>query len=236
MSVDQQKQEVREKIWTLLEHEHAVPTGAPRRIPAFIGAALAADRLAGLPQWMAAHVIVTVPDTAQLPVRAHALDASKLVYMAVPRLAAAKPFYVLDPAVLTIPPTEAAKKEVAAEIASTVEVDDMPPVDMVVLGSVAVSRSGVRLGKGAGYSDIEIAILQEYGLIKPETLIVTTVHPLQVVDGELPQDSHDFGVDLIVTPDEVIECTAPQRPDGLIWESLPAHKIAEIPALKARQP
>jgi NAD(P)-dependent dehydrogenase (short-subunit alcohol dehydrogenase family) len=36
----------------------------------------------------------------------------------------------------------------------------MRPVNLVVCGSVAVNRRGVRLGKGAGYSDIEVALLQ----------------------------------------------------------------------------
>jgi 5-formyltetrahydrofolate cyclo-ligase len=46
-------------------------------------------------------------------------------------------------------------------------VADMRPVDIVVCGSVAVNRQGARLGKGAGYSDIEVALLQEAGLIGP---------------------------------------------------------------------
>lgn len=54
---------------------------------------------------------------------------------------------------------------------------------MVVCGSVAVNRRGTRLGKGAGYSDIEVALLQEAGLIGPSTVIMTTVHPPQVVGG-----------------------------------------------------
>lgn len=49
-----------------------------------------------------------------------------------------------------------------------------------------------------------------------ETTIVTTVHGLQVVRGELPESEHDFSVDLIVTPDEVIGCGPPRRPRGPI--------------------
>ena len=51
---------------------------------------------------------------------------------------------------------------------------------------MAVNRDGVRLGKGAGYSDLEVALLQEAGLIDRDTTIVTTVHALQVVDIALP--------------------------------------------------
>lgn len=133
-----------------------------------------------------------------------------------------------------MPPGEAASSHVAATIAPTVDVEEMQPVDLVICGSVAVNRAGVRLGKGAGYSDIEIALLQEASLIGPATTIVTTVHALQVVDWELPESEHDFSVDLIVTPDEVIPCHPPRRPDGLIWGDLSAEKIAAIPVLAAR--
>ena len=97
-----------------------------------------------------------------------------------------------------------------------------------------MNRRGVRLGKGAGYSDIEVALLQEAGLISSQTVIVTTVHGRQVIDDELPESEHDFSVDLIVTPDEVISCGPPRRPHGLYWERLSAEKIAAIPVLAAR--
>jgi 5-formyltetrahydrofolate cyclo-ligase len=110
----------------------------------------------------------------------------------------------------------------------------MRRVDLVVCGSVAVNRRGTRLGKGAGYSDIAVALLQEAGRIGPSTVIVTTVHPLQVIDDAMPETEHDFSVDLIVTPDEVIECEPPRRPTGLYWNNLTAAKIAAIPVLAAR--
>jgi 5-formyltetrahydrofolate cyclo-ligase len=97
-----------------------------------------------------------------------------------------------------------------------------------------VNRSGVRLGKGAGYSDIEVALLCEAGLVSPSTVIVTTVHPLQVVENELPETDHDFRVDVIVTPDEVITCGPPRRPRGLVWADLDPEKLATIPLLATR--
>lgn len=232
--IDQAKQAVRERVWTVLEEAHAVAPGVHGRIPAFNGADEAAARLAELPVWDRARVIKAVPDKAQLPVRARALEAGKLVYMAVPMLADVLPFYLLDPKTLTVSPAEAAAKEGAARVARKVATAEMQPVDLVVCGSVAVNREGVRLGKGAGYSDIEVALLQEAGLIGPETTIVTTVHSLQVVDEELPETEHDFSVDLIVTPDDVIQCGPSRRPVGLIWEHLSPEKIAAIPVLGER--
>ncbi|MBX7266631.1 5-formyltetrahydrofolate cyclo-ligase [Micromonospora sp. Llam7] len=233
MDTDQAKQTIRERVWALLEQERAVSLGVHGRIPAFFGAEAAADRLAELPVWRSARVVKAVPDKAQLPVRARALTEGKLVYMAVPKLAEALPFYLLDPVTLTVPPSEAASSKVAATVARKIGVDEMRPVDLIVCGSVAVNRHGVRLGKGAGYSDIEVALLQEAGLIGPSTTIVTTVHSLQVVDDELPETKHDFSVDLIVTPDEVVQCGPSRRPQRLYWDSLSQEKIEAIPVLAA---
>jgi 5-formyltetrahydrofolate cyclo-ligase len=230
-NVDQQKQAVRERIWDLLEREQAVPTGVHGRIPNFVGADRAADRLADLPQWQSARVVKAVPDAAQAPVRALALEQGKALYMAVPKLAELKPFYYLDPHALTVPAAEAADKNTAAQIARQVDVSEMQPVDLIICGSVAVNRHGVRLGKGAGYSDIEVALLQEAGLIGPATTIVTTVHNLQVVDEALPETDHDFSVDVIVTPNEFIHCGPPRRPQGLDWTALRDEQIRTIPVL-----
>ena len=93
--------------------------------------------------------------------------------MAVPMLASEKPFNLLDPEILLVPPREAATKETAARVAPLVALSEMRPVDLVVAGSVAVNHQGVRLGKGAGHSDIEVALLTEGGLLRPETVIVT---------------------------------------------------------------
>lgn len=235
MNVDQTKQAVRERVWALLESGGAAPAGVHGRIPAFFGADQAAEQLAELAEWQVAKVVKVVPDTAQKPVRAQALREHKRVYMAVPKLAEPKPFILLDPAVLTVSPDEAAGKNAAVKLGRKVDVDEMEPVDLIVCGSVVVNRRGVRLGKGAGYSDIEVALLQEAGLIGPSTTIVTTVHDLQVVDDDLPETEHDFSVDVIVTPTAVIRCPEPRRPRGLFWDDLPAEKIAAIPALAVRR-
>lgn len=67
-----------------------------------------------------------------------------------------------------------------------------------------------------------------------ETVIVAPVHQLQVIDEEIPETAHDLSVDLIVTPDEVIQCPNRRRPRGLIWNDLTAEKIEAIPVLAAQ--
>lgn len=230
---DRAKQAIRERVWATLDQARAAfqPT-TTGRIPDFRGKEQAASHLAGLPEWEAATVVKANPDKAQHPVRVAALTQGKLLYMAVPRLATPKPFYRLDPGLLSVPAAKAATSDGASHHAGTVPVADIPRVDLVVCGTVAVSPSGARVGKGGGFSDIEVALLTEAGLIRPDTLIVTTVHDLQVLDEELPETVHDFSVDVIVTPTQVIACGPPRRPSGLYWDHLDPGKISAIPALQ----
>lgn len=235
--VDGRKDTIRRQVWDLLDQQGVVAGdgSAHGRIPNFIGADRAADQLAALPVWEGASVIKAVPDKAQLPARARALREGKVVYMAAPKLAPPQPFYLLDPAQLAVPAEDAASSRVAPSVARNVGLTELRPVDLIVCGSVAVNRRGVRLGKGAGYSDIEVALLAQAGLIGPATTIVTTVHPLQVVEDDIPETSHDFSVDVIVTTDEVITCAPPRRPSGLDWADLSAEQVAAMPVLQSLQ-
>jgi 5-formyltetrahydrofolate cyclo-ligase len=123
--VDNAKQAARRQVWDLLERDGAAPPGVHGHIPAFVGADQAAARLAELPAWRAASVVKSNPDRAQLPVRVRALQSGKLLYMAVPKLASAKPFYLLDPATLTAPLETAATSTGAPNAAELVGLDDM---------------------------------------------------------------------------------------------------------------
>ena len=230
-NIDQAKEAVRDRVWRLLEREGAVPKGSYGKIPGFHGAEATAQCLAELDLWKHARTIKANPDWAQLPVRIQALKDGKLLYMAVPKMASLQPFFLLDPATLDLPPEQAAEKKGAAQVARRVGVEDLRPIDIVICGSVAVNRSGARIGKGAGYSDLEVALLVEAGLVTDQTIIVAPVHQLQVVDEEIPETEHDFSVDLIVTPDEVIECPNRRWPPGLVWNDLTAEKIEAIPVL-----
>nr|WP_218908895.1 5-formyltetrahydrofolate cyclo-ligase [Nocardiopsis sinuspersici] len=217
----------------MLEREGAVPEGSYGKIPGFRGTEVTAEHLAELEVWKRAGTVKANPDWAQLPIRIRALQDDKLLYMAVPRMASLQPFYLLDPASLSLPPEEAAEKQGAEQSARRIGVDEMRPIDVVICGSVAVNRTGARIGKGAGYSDLEVALLIEAGLVTEETTIVAPVHQLQVIDQEIPETEHDFSVDLIATPDEVIPCEGRRRPSGVVWEDLTAEKVEAIPVLAA---
>jgi 5-formyltetrahydrofolate cyclo-ligase len=215
--------------------------GARGRIPNFTGAEAAARRLCGTPEWERAGVLKANPDLPQLPVRAAALSQGKLVYVAVPRLAADLPFLGLDPDRLTASPRKAASISGAASQGVPTGFDAMAPIDLIVCGSVAVNRKGVRIGKGGGYSDLEFALAREAGVIGDWTTVATTVHGLQVLDEDLPETPHDFRVDLVVTPEEIIRRVRKQGergllgPPGILWADLDKTKIAAIPELRRRE-
>jgi len=213
--------------------------GAAGRIPNFSGAEAAAERLRTTDAWRAAGTLKANPDSAQLPVRQRALEDGKTVYMAVPRLAEPEPFFALDPGHLSEPPRKAASISGAARSARRVELAELSPVDLVVMGCVAVSEDGARLGKGGGFADLEFALAAAAGLIGPHTVSVTTVHEIQVrAAGEIPVTDHDVLVDLIVTPGRVIDCRprhGPRPLPAIRWEDLTEEKIAAIPLLAARR-
>ena len=234
--VEAEKQRLRERVWTeLTESGEALFPGARGRIPNFRGAAAAADRLAQTPEWKRARVIKCNPDAPQRPVRLRALREGKVVYMAVPRLREKKCFRKLDPARLRETElAEAATIAGATRFGRAVHPRELEHVDLVVAGSVAVNRAGARLGKGGGYSDLEFAIGRELGAIDAKTRTATTVHPLQVVDSELPVTDHDFSLDLIATPDELIR-TPPGRkrsPPGILRAHLTPEIRRDVPIVK----
>ena len=227
---------LREEVWDRLSDAGAARfPGAHGRIPNFTGAEDAAEALRGTEVWLRARTVKANPDSPQWPVRQRALEDGKTVYMAVPKLADAHPFFLLDPDHLADTPRRASSIKGASRNGQTVDVDDLDPVDLVVAGCVAVSPSGARLGKGGGFSDLELAVAAAAGLVTPDTRIVTTVHETQVVDdGRIPTTDHDLWLDLIVTPERVIEV---ERPDGrelptLHWDELTDAKIAAIPLLR----
>jgi 5-formyltetrahydrofolate cyclo-ligase len=231
------KDKLRAEVWSSLK-EHRVSRRDPfGHIPNFIGAEKAAERLAELPIWQQAKVVKCNPDSPQKPVRLRALQDGKRLYMAVPRLTSARCFVELTAENLH-------QRHVSLEEASTmrnalihgqlVSFEEMEPIDLVIVGCVAASPDGGRTGKGAGYADLELAMLRQFGLIQPNTPIATTVHPLQLIESnQLPMQTHDWALDWIVTPENVIETkTSYPRPVGLEWDAICPEQYKKIPILK----
>jgi len=229
----QDKEALRHQAWESLERQGVARfPGSWGRIPNFEGASQAAQRLARTEVWRAARVLKCNPDAPQLPLRRLALRQGKVVYMAVPRLCQLSCFIELDPERLGANGLRAASIAGAFKYGRLVRPQEVRPIDLIVCGSVVVSRAGGRIGKGGGYSDLEYALAAAWGKITPSTPIATTVHPLQIIPAGIPMRVHDIPVDYIATSEAVIYCPNNfPRPDGIYWELLPIEKIEAIPLL-----
>lgn len=231
------KDQLRGEVWSLLK-EQGVAIGDPiGHIPNFVGAEKAADQLRTLPIWQQAKAIKCNPDSPQLPVRLRALQDGKRLYMAVPRLTNTRCFVELTAEDLQqrhIPLEDAAIAKKALSSGRLVSFEEMQPIDLVMVGCVAVTRNGGRTGKGAGFADLELAMLKEFGLVQLDTPIVTTVHPLQIVeDSRLPMQAHDWALNWVVTAEEVLETkTTYPRPTGLDWDAIRPEQYKKIPILQ----
>lgn len=229
------KQALRQRIWRTLTARGVTRfPGAPGRIPNFVGAEITARQIAALRVWQEAKTIKCNPDSPQRPVRHAALKAGKLIYMAVLRLRNEKPFFELNPTVLRKAGIwRASSIRGAFSVGKPVTLQEMSPIDLIVAGSVAVSRDGAHLGKGGGYSDLEYALSREAGLMDDDTPVVTTVHALQVVpEGGIEMTDHDIAVNCFTTPDEIVWTDCQFRlPLGILWAKA-GDKLDEIPALQ----
>lgn len=231
------KDEIREKVWLRLQEQKVARfPGAEGRIPNFIGAEACARLISQIQFWKKAKVLKANPDSPQRAIRQKALEEGKIIYMAVPRLHSDKPFIELDPKRLKCSAYVASSIKGAAKFGRPVNLDQVRKIDLIICGSVAVNRKGDRVGKGGGYSDLEFALLTEEKKVGRHTPIVTSVHPLQIVDEAIPTTEHDIPLSAIVTPDELIEIKSPlPRPKGIYWNMLPPEKIAAIPVLENRK-
>ncbi|XP_008048505.1 methenyltetrahydrofolate synthase domain-containing protein isoform X2 [Carlito syrichta] len=231
------KQDIRERIWDYMESENLAdfPRPVHHRIPNFKGASRAAEHFPRLQAFKIARTIKVNPDAPQKHVRFFVLESKKTLLVPTPRLRTGL-FNKITP-----PP--GATKDILRKCATSqgvrsysvpVGLDSRVLVDLVVVGSVAVSEKGWRIGKGEGYADLEYAMMMSMGAIGKGTPVVTVVHDCQVVDiPEALLEDHDITVDYILTPTRVIatDCQRP-KPLGIMWSKISCDMMAKIPILR----
>lgn len=229
-----EKKKIREMVWNMLEEKGVArfPKPVHGRIPNFQGAEEAGKRIIMLEVYKRAKVVKVSPDSPQYYIRLRCLIDGKKLIMPTPRLKDG--FLLLDP--LRIPRRffeKAAAIRGAFEFGVKINPENLPEVDFIILGSVAVGRDGSRIGKGEGYGEIEYAILREYGRVREDVPIATNIHDLQLFDS-LPQEPYDVPVDIIATPTKMFFTRSSKpKPKGIIWELLTEEKLDEILLLKA---
>jgi 5-formyltetrahydrofolate cyclo-ligase len=231
------KDVVRVETWRALDDRGVSIGPAFDRIPNFVGADVAAKRLSEIEEWKRARTVKCNPDPPQIPVRLRALYDGKLLFAPVPYLTMGFPYLRIDPDKL-------AAKGVDFETAATAQgflqhgepigFADLPRLDFCVVGCVAVTRTGGRTGKGAGFADLEHGVFRELGKTTAQTPIATTVHSLQVVaEAKVVMEPHDNALMFIATESELIATGAQGSPSaGVDWARVRADQFADIPFLQ----
>ncbi len=207
------------------------PRPVYNRIPNFIGAEIASTNILNIDQFKKAEAVLIGPDSPQKYVRLLALQHGKKVIMPTPHIRDG--FILLDPSIIPRHDLKTASTLSGAyRFGRILKPWNLPRIDFVVIGSVAVNRMGTRLGKGGGYAELEYAILRSLCRISEDIPIATTIHDVQLLNIDIPMEPHDLGVDIIVTPTRVILVKPrPRKPSGILWELLTTERYKEIPLL-----
>ncbi|KAI3464685.1 hypothetical protein Pfo_021348 [Paulownia fortunei] len=229
---------IRKRVWDLMEARNIAqfPRPVHHRIPNFVGAHIAANKLSELEVYKEAKCVKVNPDTPQKQVRFLTLNGGKKLLTPQPRLRTGF-FSVLEYSMLS-PSTikEACTSVGVAKYGRPIGLEEKIKVDLIVIGSVAVDpKTGARLGKGEGFAELEYGMLRYMGAIDDSTPVVTSVHDEQLVD-DIPIDKllvHDVPVDIICTPTQVIFTnTSVPKPQGIYWDKLSPEKLGQIRILR----
>ncbi len=194
------KQEIREKIWKLLEEKNIADFPRPcyGRIPNFVGSIQAAEKIKLLVEFKESKYIFCTPDYVLKRVREIVLEEGKILIVALPHM---KDFVQIK---------EYKNISESVNIKGFLKygkpLDENIKIGLFVQGSVAVDIKGNRLGKGKGYGDKEWEYLFKKGMLTNDTKIVTIVHSLQIVNNfSHLVNPNDKKVDYIITEKEIIK-------------------------------
>ncbi|XP_053556890.1 methenyltetrahydrofolate synthase domain-containing protein isoform X2 [Bombina bombina] len=231
------KWDIRQKVWDYIENNNLAdfPRPVHHRIPNFKGSRQACQNIKTLEVFNQTQEVKVDPDKPLEGVRLEALQAHKTLLVPTPRLRSGLFNKITPPAgatkeLLRVCSTSQGVKDYSVPLGLDAKVH----VDLVVVGSVAVSEQGWRIGKGEGFADMEYAMMVAMGAVTEHTVVVTVVHDCQVVDfSEELLDDHDLTVDFILTPTRVIktECMRP-KPQGIIWSKISEEMMVKIPILR----
>ncbi len=180
--------QLREEVWnTLARYDLALhPTPPHGHHPNFLGAKKAAGLLLRTPEFQRARLILAGMDAVLKPLREEALKAGKALILPHPdRPGEFVLLKDLDPGKL---------KRVREAYRYGVKVDlKERPIDLVLIGAVAVDEEGGWVGKGYGFPQAWLAV---------EAPFATLAHALMVYP-KLPVEP-ERRVDLIATPARLI--------------------------------
>jgi len=113
------------------------------------------------------------------------------------------------------------------------EIKKIGKIDLMLTGASAVSKNGVRFGKGHGFFDLEWGMFADLKIVDENTPIIAVVHDVQVVDFDLEPSNTDIIVDWIITNNQKLSTNRKKnRPSGIYWNLLEKGMLEATPPLR----
>uniref|UniRef100_UPI00398E91AE methenyltetrahydrofolate synthase domain-containing protein isoform X1 n=1 Tax=Pristiophorus japonicus TaxID=55135 RepID=UPI00398E91AE len=234
------KWDIRKKVWDYIEEKNLAnfPRPVHHRIPNFKGAYDACNKIKDLDCFIKTREVKVDPDKPLEGIRLATLQARKTLLVPTPRLRIGLFNKIVPPPgaskeILRVCSTAQGVKDFSVPVG----LDAKVRVDLVVVGSVAVSKKGWRIGKGEGFADLEYSMMVSMGAVDENTVVVTSVHDCQLLD--IPEElmgDHDLTVDYILTPTQVIRTDCKRsKPQGIIWSKVDSEMMDKMPILVSLQ-
>lgn len=180
--------QLREQVWNTLSQRRAAvyPTPPHGHHPNFVGASKAAERLMALEAFLEAEVLLAGPDQVLKPLREAILKSGKRLVM--PHPDRSGHYLLLE----GVEPTLLKRVRDITRYGKPVRLEAIP-IDLVLVGCVAVDRKFGWIGKGYGFPPKDLPVAAPWA---------TLAHPMMLME-ELYAEA-ERRVDLIATPLEVL--------------------------------
>lgn len=214
-------------------------------VPDFRRSPAAIDRLAALPCYHAAHVILVTPDNSLELLRARALRDGKRVLVATYRLR--RGFILLHPARIDENNYNLAacldgmeKPGVGRPVTLAQMRDEGLKIDLCVTGGLIFNVQGVTIWEGQNLFEVQWALLQDIGALRPDAPVAAIAHACQVVDEARmsmemikPTRPGEVQCDYVITPDAMFQVTGAIKPTGRInFDTVDPDGLQNIPPLQ----
>nr|XP_023028996.1 methenyltetrahydrofolate synthase domain-containing protein [Leptinotarsa decemlineata] len=227
------KASIRKRVWNhFSENKLGVFPPHYGRIPNFADADQAAARILELDVFRSAKSIAVTPEKVVELVRIKTLSHEKDLYVPCPGFdygMTKKIELVFEQDIKSI-----VSRRGMECFGRRVDFKEKIHIDLIVMGSVAVSEDGLRIGEGQGFVDLEYAMLKDLEAVDDKTKIVTIVHDSQVFD--MPHGifkKYDVPVDYILTPTRTIKVERGlPKPEGIVWGELTQRRLRNKSILK----
>ena len=201
----QEKQQIRLKVWQKLKNI-ALPDSRfhlnfAEYIPDFKDSKIANDKIIKSEEYKKSNLLFITPDNCLTTVREQAIRDGKNIIVST---------YGIYRGLILI--TKNMIKKGDEVFASTLdglemfgknitlkEIQNLGKIDLMLTGASAVSKNGVRFGKGHGFFDLEWGMFADLKIVDEKTPIIAVVHDVQLVDFDLEPSNTDIIVDWIIT-------------------------------------